>query len=117
MTDHALPTDSGFSDPLELVVGCEFECEAAQSVPAIIQVAPFGQPAVAMRREQWDAAGGHYGYLDRYPPPEEAMDFAAWFEAYLDGRWHTFDARNSTPRVGSAARRSRVFALYTRRLR
>ena len=28
------------------------------------------------------------------------MDFAAWFEAYLDGRWHTFDARNNTPRVG-----------------
>ena len=21
-------------------------------------------------------------------------------EAYLDGRWHTFDARNNTPRVG-----------------
>jgi transglutaminase-like putative cysteine protease len=32
--------------------------------------------------------------------PEEAMDFAAWFEVYLDGRWHTFDARNNRPRVG-----------------
>jgi transglutaminase-like putative cysteine protease len=31
---------------------------------------------------------------------DEPMDFAAWFEAYLDGRWHTFDARNNTPRVG-----------------
>jgi transglutaminase-like putative cysteine protease len=30
----------------------------------------------------------------------EAMDFAAWFEVYLDGRWHTFDARNNTPRIG-----------------
>jgi transglutaminase-like putative cysteine protease len=28
------------------------------------------------------------------------MDFAAWFEAYLDGRWHTFDARNNVPRTG-----------------
>jgi transglutaminase-like putative cysteine protease len=28
------------------------------------------------------------------------MDFAAWFEAYLDGRWHTFDARNNKPRIG-----------------
>jgi transglutaminase-like putative cysteine protease len=28
------------------------------------------------------------------------MDFAAWFEVYLDGRWHTFDARNNTPRIG-----------------
>ncbi len=32
--------------------------------------------------------------------PVEPMDFAAWFEAYLDGRWHTFDARNNTPRTG-----------------
>jgi transglutaminase-like putative cysteine protease len=28
------------------------------------------------------------------------MDFAGWFEAYLDGRWYTFDARNNRPRVG-----------------
>jgi transglutaminase-like putative cysteine protease len=33
-------------------------------------------------------------------PPFEAMDFAAWFEVFLDGRWHTFDARNNTPRIG-----------------
>jgi transglutaminase-like putative cysteine protease len=43
-----------------------------------------------------------FGYLPNIgiPPPSEPMDFAAWFEAYLDGRWHTFDARNNTPRVG-----------------
>ena len=28
------------------------------------------------------------------------MDFAAWFEAYLDGHWYTFDPRNNTPRIG-----------------
>src|SRR5260370_25154691 len=28
------------------------------------------------------------------------MDFAAWFEAYVDGRWRTFDPRNNTPRIG-----------------
>jgi len=28
------------------------------------------------------------------------MDFHAWFEAYLDGAWHTFDARHNVPRVG-----------------
>ena len=28
------------------------------------------------------------------------MDFAAWFEVYLDGAWHTFDARNNRHRVG-----------------
>jgi transglutaminase-like putative cysteine protease len=28
------------------------------------------------------------------------MDFAAWFEVYLDDTWHTFDARNNVPRIG-----------------
>ena len=28
------------------------------------------------------------------------MDFAGWFDAYLGGRWYTFDARNNTPRIG-----------------
>ena len=34
------------------------------------------------------------------PPPYPPMDFAAWFEAYLDGGWYTFDPRNHAPRVG-----------------
>jgi transglutaminase-like putative cysteine protease len=33
-------------------------------------------------------------------PPYGPMDFAAWFEAYLGGKWHTFDARNNVPRIG-----------------
>ena len=43
-----------------------------------------------------------FGYIPNIgiPPPLEPMDFAAWFEAYLDGRWHTFDARNNKPRIG-----------------
>src|ERR1017187_2334546 len=43
-----------------------------------------------------------FGYIPNIapPPPAEPMDFAAWFEAYLDGRWHTFDARNNKPRIG-----------------
>jgi transglutaminase-like putative cysteine protease len=28
------------------------------------------------------------------------MDFSAWFEVYLDGRWWAFDARHNEPRVG-----------------
>ena len=42
------------------------------------------------------------GYLGDIgvPPPHGTMDFAAWFEVFLDGHWHTFDARNNTPRVG-----------------
>jgi transglutaminase-like putative cysteine protease len=34
------------------------------------------------------------------PPPYGPMDFAGWFEAYLGGRWHTFDPRNNVPRIG-----------------
>ena len=42
------------------------------------------------------------GYLGDIgmPPPYAAMDFAAWMEVYLGGQWHTFDARNNTPRIG-----------------
>ena len=42
------------------------------------------------------------GYLGDIgvPPPHDTMDFAAWFEVFLGGRWHTFDARNNTPRIG-----------------
>jgi transglutaminase-like putative cysteine protease len=43
-----------------------------------------------------------FGYIPDIdvPPPAEPMDFAAWFEVYLDGAWHTFDARNNRQRVG-----------------
>ncbi len=42
------------------------------------------------------------GYLSDIgePPPYAPGDFAAWFEAYLGGQWHTFDPRNNTPRIG-----------------
>jgi transglutaminase-like putative cysteine protease len=42
------------------------------------------------------------GYLPDIgiPTNDAPMDFAAWFEAYIGGRWHTFDARNNTPRIG-----------------
>jgi transglutaminase-like putative cysteine protease len=230
---------------LALGVGCEFELKAAESVAAVIQVAPFPAPGVRIQREQWQTGSDHHGYVDLYgnrcerftvesggsriayeaellltdpadviepeapetpvaslpdevlsfvmpsrfclpdelgeeawqrfgdlspgwgrvqavvefvhrnleyvpggsnpwttaadayragqgvcrdfahlaitfcralniparyvfgylpdvgvSPTGEPMDFAAWFEAYLDGRWHTFDARNNRPRVG-----------------
>jgi transglutaminase-like putative cysteine protease len=31
---------------------------------------------------------------------DEPMDFSAWFEVYLGGHWHTFDARHNKPRIG-----------------
>jgi transglutaminase-like putative cysteine protease len=42
------------------------------------------------------------GYLGDIGVPASPfpMDFSGWFEAYLDGRWFTFDARHNTPRIG-----------------
>ena len=41
------------------------------------------------------------GYLgDIGVPKVGVMDFSAWFEVWLDGRWHTFDARNNRRRIG-----------------
>src|SRR6202140_234747 len=34
------------------------------------------------------------------PADPAPMDFSAWFEVYLDGRWFTFDARHNHPRIG-----------------
>jgi len=41
------------------------------------------------------------GYLgDIGVPLVPPMDFTAWFEAYLGGRWYAFDPRNNVPRIG-----------------
>ena len=42
------------------------------------------------------------GYLGDIGVPlsPDPMDFSAWFEVYLGGRWHTFDARHNKPRIG-----------------
>jgi transglutaminase-like putative cysteine protease len=42
------------------------------------------------------------GYLGDIGVPEVPypMDFSAWFEVYLGDKWHTFDARHNTPRIG-----------------
>ena len=42
------------------------------------------------------------GYLgDIGVPPDPApMDFSAWFDVFLGGRWYTFDARHNHPRIG-----------------
>ena len=43
-----------------------------------------------------------FGYLPdiNVPPPADPMDFCAWMEVYLGGRWWTFDPRNNEPRIG-----------------
>jgi transglutaminase-like putative cysteine protease len=42
------------------------------------------------------------GYLGDIGIPADPapMDFNAWFEAYLGGRWYVFDARHNMPRIG-----------------
>lgn len=42
------------------------------------------------------------GYLGDIgiPPVDSPMDFSAWFEVYLSGKWWAFDARHNTPRIG-----------------
>jgi transglutaminase-like putative cysteine protease len=42
------------------------------------------------------------GYLGDIGVPVNPcpMDFSAWFEVFLDGRWWAFDARHNVPRIG-----------------
>jgi transglutaminase-like putative cysteine protease len=42
------------------------------------------------------------GYLGDIGVPvvDAPMDFSAWFEAFVDGDWYTYDARHNTPRIG-----------------
>lgn len=42
------------------------------------------------------------GYLGDIgvPAVPDPMDFSAWFQVWLGGRWYTFDARHNRPRIG-----------------
>jgi transglutaminase-like putative cysteine protease len=42
---------------------------------------------------------GYLGDIGVQPDPAP-MDFNAWFEAFLGGRWFTFDPRHNRPRIG-----------------
>jgi transglutaminase-like putative cysteine protease len=42
---------------------------------------------------------GYLGDIGVLPAPDP-MDFSAWFEAFLEGGWYTFDARHNRPRIG-----------------
>jgi len=62
----------------------------------------FALLAVAFCRALNIPARYTFGYLPdiAIEPPDVPMDFHTWFEAYVGGRWYTFDARHNTPRVG-----------------
>jgi transglutaminase-like putative cysteine protease len=62
----------------------------------------FQHLAIAFCRSMNIPARYATGYLGDFgvPPSSTPMDFSAWFEAYLDGRWWTFDARHNQRRIG-----------------
>ena len=62
----------------------------------------FAHLAIALCRCMNIPARYCTGYLGDIgiPPVDYPMDFSAWFEVWLAGRWFTFDARHNTPRIG-----------------
>ncbi len=62
----------------------------------------FAHLAVALCRCMNIPARYCTGYLGDIgiPPVDAPMDFSAWFDVYLGGEWHTFDARHNRPRIG-----------------
>jgi transglutaminase-like putative cysteine protease len=62
----------------------------------------FAHLAVTFCRAMNIPARYAFGYLPDIdvPLPPDPMDFCAWFEAYLEDRWWTFDPRNNERRVG-----------------
>ncbi len=62
----------------------------------------FAHLAVALCRCMNIPARYATGYLGDIgvPPDPNPMDFSAWFEVFLDGRWWTMDARHNHPRIG-----------------
>ncbi|HEV3198912.1 MAG TPA: transglutaminase family protein [Bryobacteraceae bacterium] len=62
----------------------------------------FQHLAIALCRAMHIPARYATGYLGdiRIPPVPWPMDFSAWFEVYLGGRWWACDARHNQPRIG-----------------
>lgn len=62
----------------------------------------FAHLAIALCRAVNIPARYVFGYLPDIgvPDPGTPMDFCAWMEVFLDGRWFTFDPRNNEHRFG-----------------
>jgi transglutaminase-like putative cysteine protease len=62
----------------------------------------FAHLAIALCRAMNIPARYCTGYLGDIGVPKapDPMDFSGWFEAWLGGRWYTFDARHNIPRIG-----------------
>jgi transglutaminase-like putative cysteine protease len=62
----------------------------------------FAHLAIALCRCMNIPARYCTGYLGDIGVPKDPapMDFSAWLEVFLDGRWFSFDARHNQPRIG-----------------
>lgn len=61
----------------------------------------FAHLAISLCRAMNIPARYVSGYISDISGPESGpTDFCAWFEVFLDGTWHAFDARHNTPRIG-----------------
>ncbi len=62
----------------------------------------FAHLSIALCRSMNIPARYCTGYLGDIGVPIAPfpMDFSAWFEVYLSGKWWVFDARHNTPRIG-----------------
>jgi transglutaminase-like putative cysteine protease len=88
----------------------EFGYEHASATRTAVQVAEerrgvcrdFQHLAITLCRCLHIPARYVTGYLGDIgvPPVPLPMDFSAWFQVYLGGKWYDFDARHNEPRIG-----------------
>lgn len=89
-----------------LTFGYQFACATRSAYEAYHErvgvCRDFAHLAVALCRCMNIPARYANGFLgDIGVPPDPApMDYNAWFEAFLDGKWFIFDARHNMPRIG-----------------
>jgi transglutaminase-like putative cysteine protease len=60
----------------------------------------FTHLGIALCRAMSIPARYVFGYIPDVTPQAAPMDFCAWMEVFLDGRWWTFDPRNNEQRLG-----------------
>lgn len=89
-----------------IAFGYPFACSTRTAADAYAErrgvCRDFAHLSVALCRSMNIPARYCTGYLGDIgvPAVDCPMDFSAWFEVYLSGRWWTFDARHNTPRIG-----------------
>jgi transglutaminase-like putative cysteine protease len=82
-----------FARPTKTAMEAYMECQGV--------CRDFQHLAISFCRAMHIPARYATGYLgDIGVPPAGPMDFSAWYEVYLGGKWWTFDARNHQPRIG-----------------